>query len=87
LVVAIGALVRDQVLAVTGALAWIAVVEHIVVDLVPDVGRWLPGAGQAIVRTSLDGLLSPVVGGAAVLAVYAGAICLLGGRVTLERDV
>lgn len=85
--VAIGALVRDQVLAVAGALAWIAVVEHIVVNLVPDVGRWLPAAaGQAIVRTPLDDLLSPVAG-AAVLAVYAGAICVLGVRVTLERDV
>lgn len=58
--VAVGALVRNQVLAVGGVLAWIAIVEHILVNLLPDIGKWLPAAaGQAIVRTPLDGLLSP----------------------------
>jgi ABC-2 type transport system permease protein len=84
--VALGALVRNQVLAVAGALAWIAVVEHILVNLVPDVGRWLPAAaGQAIVRTPLDGLLSPL-GGAALLAAYAAAFAVVGMRVTAVRD-
>jgi hypothetical protein len=84
--VAVGALVRNQVLAVGGALAWIAVVEHILVNLLPDVGRWLPAAaGQAIVRTPLDGLLSPL-GGVAVLAGYAGLIAWAGMRATAVRD-
>ncbi|MGH8775448.1 MAG: hypothetical protein ACRDWI_09835 [Jiangellaceae bacterium] len=84
--VALGALVRNQVLAVAGALAWIAIVEHILVNLVPDIGRWLPAAaGQAIVRTPLDGLLSPLAG-TALLAAYAVAFAAVGMRVTAERD-
>jgi ABC-2 type transport system permease protein len=84
--VALGALVRNQVLAVTLALAWFVTVEHTLVNLVPDIGRWLPvAAGQAIVRTPLDGLLSPVAG-AAVLAAYAAAIALAGIWVTATRD-
>jgi ABC-2 type transport system permease protein len=84
--VALGALVRNQVLAITLALAWFATVEHTLVNLVPDIGRWLPvAAGQAIVRTPMDGLLSPLTG-AAVLAAYAAAIALAGIRATATRD-
>lgn len=84
--VGLGALVRNQVLAVAGALAWIAVAEHTLVNLVPDIGRWLPvAAGQAIVRTPLDGLLSPLAG-AALLAAYATAVAFAGVHVTATRD-
>jgi len=84
--VGLGSLVRNQVLAVTGALAWLAVVEHALVNLVPDIGRWLPAAaGQAMVRTPLDGLLSPLAG-TALLAAYGAAIALAGLRVVATRD-
>ena len=84
--VALGSLLRNQVLAVTGALAWFAVVEHTLVNLVPDIGRWLPAAaGQAILRTPLDGLLSPLAG-TALLAAYGAAIALAGIRVAATRD-
>ena len=84
---AVGALVRNQVLAVAGALTWFAVVEHTFVNLVPSIGRWLPaGAGQAIVRTPLDGLLSPGAG-TAVLGVYAAAIAVAAVRTEATRDV
>jgi ABC-2 type transport system permease protein len=85
--VAIGSLVRNQVLAVGGVLAWFAVVEHTVVNLAPGIGRWLPAAaGQAIVRTPLDGLLSPAAGAAVMLA-YAAAITLSAIGVAGRRDV
>ena len=85
--VAIGAVVRNQVSAVGGALVWFAVVEHTLVNLIPSVGRWLPaGAGQAIVRTPLDGLLSPLTG-TAVLVVYAAVIAAAGIRLEATRDV
>jgi ABC-2 type transport system permease protein len=85
--VGLGALIRNQVFAVAGALAWFAVVEHTLVNLAPDVGRWLPaGAGQAIVRTPLDGLLSPLAG-TAVLSVYAAVIAVAGTRLEATRDV
>jgi ABC-2 type transport system permease protein len=84
--VALGVLIRNQVLAIAGALAWLAVVEHTLVTLVPDLGRWLPvAAGQAMVRTNLDDLLSPLAG-TAVLAAYAATIALTGIRVAARRD-
>lgn len=70
---ATGSLVRNQVAAIVGWLVWLAVVEHIAVGFVPDIGRWLPAAaGQALVRTPADDLLSPVTA-AVVLAGYATA--------------
>jgi ABC-2 type transport system permease protein len=84
--VALGSLVRNQVLAVAAALAWLAVIEHTLVTLLPDLGRWLPAAaGQAIVRTPADDLLSPLAG-AAVLTAYSAAIALAGLRVVATRD-
>jgi ABC-2 type transport system permease protein len=84
--VALGVLIRNQVLAIAGALAWLAVVEHTLVTLVPDLGRWLPAAaGQAMVRTPLDDLLSPLAA-TAVLAAYAAAIAAAGVRVAATRD-
>jgi ABC-2 type transport system permease protein len=84
--VALGSLIRNQVLAVSCALAWLAVIEHTLVTLVPDLGRWLPAAaGQAIVRTPADDLLSPLAG-AAVLTAYGAAIALAGVRVAATRD-
>jgi ABC-2 type transport system permease protein len=84
--VALGSLVRNQVLAVAIALAWFAVVEHTLVTLVPDLGRWLPAAaGQAIVRTPLDDLLSPLAG-AAVLTAYSATVALAGIRFAATRD-
>jgi ABC-2 type transport system permease protein len=85
--VGIGALVRNPVLAVAAALAWLAVVEHTLVNLVSDLGRWLPAAaGQALVRTPIDGLLSPL-SAAVVLGVYGTAFAAAGIRATTTRDV
>jgi ABC-2 type transport system permease protein len=85
--VALGTLLRNQVLAVAVALAWIGVVEHILVSLAPSIGRWLPAAaGQAIVRTPLDDLLSPI-GGLVVLAGYVVVIGAVGVRYAVTRDV
>jgi ABC-2 type transport system permease protein len=84
--VALGSLLRNQVLAVASALSWLAIFEHTLVHLLPDIGRWLPAAaGQAIVRTPLDGLLSPAAG-TVVLAAYGAAITVAGIRVAATRD-
>jgi ABC-2 type transport system permease protein len=80
---ATGSLVRNQVVAIVGWLAWLAVVEHITVGLVPAVGRWLPAAaGQALVRTPNEDLLSPLAA-AVVLALYAAAI--MSAAILVER--
>ncbi|MBI2711117.1 MAG: hypothetical protein HYX34_15715 [Actinobacteria bacterium] len=84
--VAIGTMVRNQVFAVAAALAWVGIVEHLLVNLAPGIGRWLPAAaGQAILRTPLDRLLGPAAG-AAVLAAFALVITAAGLRFTVTRD-
>ena len=84
--VAVGTMVRNQVLAVALALAWLAIAEHILVGFAPRIGRWLPAAaGQAIVRTPLDDLLSPVAGGV-VLVAYVLVIGAAGIRFATTRD-
>jgi ABC-2 type transport system permease protein len=84
--VALGVLIRNQVLAIAAALAWLAVIEHTLVTLVPDLGRWLPvAAGQAMVRTNLDDLLSPLAA-TVLLTTYAAVIAAAGIRVAATRD-
>jgi ABC-2 type transport system permease protein len=85
--VALGTLIRNQVLAVAVALAWIGVVEHILISVAPAVGRWLPAmAGQAIVRTPIEDVLPPL-GGLVVLTVYAVLIGVAGLRFAVTRDI
>jgi ABC-2 type transport system permease protein len=85
--VGLGAVIRNQVAAVAVALAWIAIIEHTLVNLAPSIGRWLPaGAGQAILRTPIDGLLSPPAA-VVVLAAYTALATLSAARLEERRDV
>lgn len=85
--VALGALVRRQVLAVSLALGWVAAVEHAAVGLVPDVGRFFPTiAGQALVRTPLDEMLAPHTA-AALLTTYTLTLLTAALHVTKTRDI
>src|SRR6266511_1784143 len=71
---ATGSLIRNQVAAIVGWLAWLFVVEHIAIGLLPDLGRRLPAAaGQALVRAPNQELLAQPTA-AAVLAIYGAAI-------------
>jgi ABC-2 type transport system permease protein len=80
---ATGSLVRNQVVAIVGWLAWIAVVEHIAVGLVPALGRWLPAAaGRALMRSPGEDSLSPLTAGL-VLAAY--AVTIMGAAIMVER--
>lgn len=83
---ATGSLVRDQVGAIVGWLAWLFVVENIVLAVAPDVGRWLPAAaGRALVRDPASDLLSQPTG-AAVLAAYVAVIVSLAVLSERRRD-
>jgi len=57
--VGVGALVRNAIAAVAGALAWMAIVENLLVSLLPHTGKWLPGGAAAPVRADnpVGGLL------------------------------
>lgn len=81
---ATGSMVRNQVVGLVAWLVWFAVVEHLTVGFLPEVGRWLPfAAGAALVRPpNAEDLLSPTMA-ALVLACYAAAI--VGAAIILER--
>jgi ABC-2 type transport system permease protein len=89
--VGVGALIRSLVGAVAVSLAWIALVEGIVGQLVGNLARWLPfNAGQALgsaAQPVLSQDLLPRWGGGAVLAGYTLAFAVLAIATSVRRDV
>lgn len=89
--VGLGALVRNQVLAIVGLFAWVFVVEILIFQYLPGVGRYAPGAagtamtGDTVGDSSVHLLSAPL--GAAVLAAYTCALALAGGLALSRRDV
>jgi ABC-2 type transport system permease protein len=85
--VGIGAVVKNQVLAVVGLLVWVMVVDNLLRGLVPDVGRFTPtGVSDALTAGFGDYLLSPVAGGLLLLA-YAATFVATGALLVARRDV
>ena len=89
--VGLGALLRNQVVAIVGLFAWVFVVEVILFQYVPEVARYAPGAagtaltGGTVGDSSIH--LLPAWSGGMLLAVYAALLILAGATVTSRRDV
>ena len=91
--VAIGALVRSQVVAISVTLIWLFVVENLVAALRPGIGRWLPFQAlnsvfipESAADTAGMVLLSPLVALAVFLG-YVVAAAVAAGVLLRTRDV
>jgi ABC-2 type transport system permease protein len=89
---AIGALMRNQLVAVTATLVWLTVAEHLLLDALPQAARWTPvGATYGLLRlgpivTTGGTLLDAPIGGL-LLVGYATAALALALIVEPRRDV
>lgn len=85
--VGLGAIIRNQVGAVIGLLAWDFVVNGLLFGLAPSVGRFMPtSAADALMGLKTAHLLAPAAGGA-VLVGWTLVLGVAGIVVTIRRDV
>lgn len=90
--VGFGALVRAQVVAIVLALVWIFIVEGLVAQFLPDVGRWLPFQAlnglfipEAALAQMPDGAIVPLAGFTALLVFTAWVVTFTVGAGVLLR--
>ena len=84
--VAVGILVRNQIVAVGVTLGWFAVAEGALATFAPDISRYLPGGLFSGADNPAAHLL-PLPVAAAVLAAYVAGLSVLAARTTLRHDV
>jgi ABC-2 type transport system permease protein len=85
--VGLGAVVRNLASAIAIALAWIAFVEGIAMNLLGDLGRWLPMASGMALDNVPQGKLLPQVTGGLMLAAYAILFAVVATVATMRSDV
>jgi ABC-2 type transport system permease protein len=90
--VALGALIRHQVIAVAGTLIWALAVESIITGLKPSIGEWLPFTVflQVVVNTGDIEAAGPSlssVEATLVAAAYIAAASVAAVFITMRRDV
>jgi hypothetical protein len=85
--VGVGMIVRNQVGAIIGLLAWGFVVENLLFALVPSVGRLTPGQAQNGFMGLTDKHLLGAAAGGTVLLAWTVCLCAAGAAITARRDV
>src|SRR3954451_15157336 len=87
--VAIGSLLVKETLAISVTLIWMLVVENMLTNWRPGIGRWFPGgAANAVSGVSpAHGALLPVWAAALLLVGYAATFSGLGTRFVVRRDI
>jgi ABC-2 type transport system permease protein len=84
--VGLGAIVRNQVVAIIAIFVWIEIIENLVIDGAPSVSRYLPATlGQAITGDRTGTLHHPALG-AVLLAAYATVAIAAGWRTITTHD-
>jgi ABC-2 type transport system permease protein len=85
--VGLGAVVRNQVLAVIGLIVWAMIIDNLLVNLVPRIGGYTPvGSSAALVADPADYVLSAPAGALALVA-YVVALVAAGVVLVARRDV
>lgn len=85
--VAVGAIARNQVVAIVVTMAWLTVVEQALFAASPSVFRWLPGmASFSVRRQPNDGLLAFWPAAAVLFGVVVVALAI-GARMVERADV
>jgi ABC-2 type transport system permease protein len=86
--VGVGAAVRHQIAAIVGSLVWLLVAENLVLDVVHDAGRFLPGiAGTAALGLRIGSVAPPVTEAFAILAAWTLTAAIAGVSLLRARDV
>jgi ABC-2 type transport system permease protein len=85
--VGIGAVVRNQVAAIVGSLLWLLVVENMLVNLWPGIGKWLSFGASGSLIGSVDARLLPAGVAALLLLGYGAAAIAAGMHLTVRRDI
>ena len=88
--VALGTLIRNQIAAVVGVIVWVAFIERLIVVLLPDIGKWLPGGALngVLQATGFNGATYlPVWAASLVLLAWTALFGLLAALTTQRRDV
>ena len=88
---AVGALLRNQIVAVVASLVWILAAERLLIDALPAIGRWTPGGATfgllQLGPTVTSGTLLAAPIGGLVLVGYTTAAAALALVVAPRRDV
>lgn len=92
--IGLGALLKNQIVAIVVGLVFTLVVESIIGAIWPTIGEYLPGraatALEDAARTTIGGGTNPLLpwwGGLLMLLVYGIALTVIGASTTLRTDV